>query len=251
MRVYNYGDSSAVLEFYGLVEDEFAGQFGVAYNVSDRSEVFSDNRDDPNAVSAGLDVVAALHYGRFGGLGLRLVYFILAMAVCALIVTGNLLWVGAREKTMSSAKLNFVGRFTLASTAGVAIATIFAFIAERLLPIGGYDRAAYLSYAFVIPLVTASSYIWLAADRRKVLVRLLQIVTGACFFLLLLDLTLYSSNLLQYFENGFFAPIGVDIGILASAILSAYVSMKLQDRLSSIHNEKNNNSTPEFLENVG
>jgi uncharacterized iron-regulated membrane protein len=251
MRVYNYGDSSAVLEFYGLVEDEFAGQFGVAYNVSDRSEVFSDNRDDPNAVSAGLDVVAALHYGRFGGLGLRLVYFILAMAVCALIVTGNLLWVGAREKTMSSAKLNFVGRFTLASTAGVAIATIFAFIAERLLPIGGYDRAAYLSYAFVIPLVTASSYIWLAADRRKVLVRLLQIVTGACFFLLLLDLTLYSSNLLQYFENGFFAPIGVDIGILASAILSAYASMKLQDRLSSIHNEKNNNSTPEFLENVG
>ena len=251
MRVYNYGDSSAVLEFYGLVEEEFAGQFGVAYNVSDRSAVFSENRNDPNAVAAGLDVVAALHYGRFGDLGLRFVYFILAIAVCALIVTGNLLWVGAREKTMSSAKLNFVGRFTLASTAGVGVATIFAFIAERLLPIGGYNRAAYLAYAFVISLVAASSYIWLAADRRKVLVRLLQVVTSACLFLLFVDLALYSGNLMQYFENGFFAPIGVEIGIFVSAILSAYVSMKLQDRLSDIHNRKNNNPTPAFAEKIG
>jgi len=250
MRVYNYGDSSAVLEFYGPVEDEFAVQFGVAYNVSDRSEVFSENRNDPNAVSAGLDVVATLHYGSFGGLGLRFLYLILAMGVCALIVTGNLLWVGAREKTMSSAKLNFVGRFTLASTAGVAVATIFAFIAERLLPIGGYDRASYLSYAFVIALVSASSYIWLAADRRKVLVRLLQVFTGACFFLLFVDLVLYPSNLMQYVKNGFFAPVGVDVGILVSAVLGAYVSIKLQGRLSSISNKEKNNFAPEFPETV-
>lgn len=251
VRVYNYGDSSAVLEIYGLVENEFAGQFGVAYNVSDRSEVFSENGDDPNAVSAGLDVVSALHYGSFGGLDLRFVYFILAIAVCALIVTGNLLWVGAREKTMSSAKLNFVGRFTLASTVGVAVATIFAFIAERLLPIGGYDRAAYLTYVFVTSLVAASSYIWLAADRRKVLVRLLQFFSAACFFLLLLDLTLYSSNLMQYIKNGFFAPLGVDIGVLVSAILSAYVSMKLQSRLSSNYNNKSISSASRFAETTG
>lgn len=151
---------------------------------------------------------------------------------------------------MSSAKLNFVGRFTLASTAGVAVATIFAFIAERLLPIGGYDRASYLSYAFVIALVSASSYIWLAADRRKVLVRLLQVFTGACFFLLLVDLVLYSSNLMQYVKNGFFAPVGVDVGILVSAVLGAYVSIKLQGRLSSISNKEKNNFAPEFPETV-
>ncbi|PCJ27994.1 MAG: peptidase [SAR86 cluster bacterium] len=232
IRVYNYGDESAVLEFYGPMGNEFAGQYGIAYNLSDRSVVFAQTPDNPNAVTNGLDVVATLHFGAFGGLDLRFVYFLLGLAVCGLIVTGNLLWVGQREKKLSSAKIAFVARFTLASTAGVAVATSFAFLAERLLPLGEYDRAGSLSSVFVLSLLLASGYIWLGSNRRKILIRLLQIVCAVCSILVLLDTTFFSDGIVAIFKQGHMAPLGVDIGLFLSALLSGYISYKLQSRLS-------------------
>ena len=55
---------------------------------------------------------------------------------------------------------------------------------------------------------------------------------------------------MQYVKNGFFAPVGVDVGILVSAVLGAYVSIKLQGRLSSISNKEKNSFAPEFPETV-
>ncbi|MCG8415151.1 MAG: PepSY domain-containing protein, partial [Pseudomonadales bacterium] len=229
-RITNYGDSGATLEVFGETGEGLKGRYSISYNLADQSINYAEPGSDPNVVTQGIGVVTSLHFGNFAGFDLRAIYFLLGMAVCGLIITGNLLWVGQREKTMSSAKLAFVGRFTLASTAGVAVATAVSFLAERLLPMGLDDRAGLLVYSFVAALLLVTVYVWFAKDRRIALVHLLQCFASLCLLVVSVDLVLFNRALTAALSTGHIAIIGVDAAILGFAVLVAYVSWKLHRR---------------------
>ena len=226
-RITGYGDHGATLEIFGETGEGFNGRYSISYNLSDSSINYSEPSDDPNAVTQGIGVVSSLHFGNFAGINLRTIYFLLGLAVCALIVTGNLLWVRQREKILSSTAVTFVGRFTLASTAGVALACATAFVAERLLPIGLADRGGMLVNCFTITLLAATVYVWLADDRNLALVRLLQCFAALCALIPLVDLVLFSDALIASANRGQLTLIGVDVVILVFALLVGYISWRL------------------------
>ena len=230
VRITNYGDVGATMEIYG--GEEFHN-YGISYNLSDQSVNFSDLEDEPNAVSTGIGIVGALHFGNFAGFDLRVIYFLLGIAVCVLIVTGNLLWVGQREKTMSGLKLAFVSNFTLACSAGLAVASAVAFLAERILPLGLNDRGGMMVYSFVFSLAVASVYIWFVADRRVALLRLLQCFTGLCATIVLVDIIFFSDAIAMAISSGNIAIIGVDFAIASIAALVGYFCFAMSSKASS------------------
>ena len=150
--------------------------------------------------------------------------------MCALIVTGNLLWVRQREKTLSSAAVNFVGRFTLASTAGVALACAAAFLAERLLPMDLTDRGGMLVNCFVSTLLAATGYVWLVKNRSLALVRLLQCFAALCVLIPLIDVVFYNDALSAAAGSGHLSMIGVDVVILSFALLVGYASWHIDNK---------------------
>ncbi len=227
VRVNHWGDASATMEMYGPMEEGLNSTWGVSYNLADGSTNFEQPGQDPNAVTQGIGVVTALHFGNFAGLDLRILYFLLGVGVCALIVTGNLLWVGQREKALSSAKVAFIGRFTLACSAGLAVATGVAFLAERLLPLGLADRAGAMVNCFVAALLLSSVYIWFAKDRRIVLIRLLQATCALCLLIALVDVLFFSDALEAAIANGHGAVVAVDVTLFLAAILIGYISLRL------------------------
>ena len=227
VRITGYGDRGATLELFGETGQGLNGRYSISYNLYDRSVNYSDPSGDPNAVTQGISVVTSLHFGNFAGVDLRTIYFLLGLAVCALIVTGNLLWVRQREKTLSSAAVTFVGRFTLASTAGVALACAAAFLAERLLPMGLSDRGGMLVNCFIITLLTATGYVWLVKNRSHALVRLLQCFAALCALIPLIDVVLFRDALKFSVSNGNSTLIGVDVVILGFALLVGYISWRL------------------------
>ena len=230
VRITNYGDSGAILEIFGDTAEGLGGRYSISYNLSDQSINYSEPSNTPNAVTEGIGVVGSLHFGNFAGFDLRVIYFLLGIAVCALIVTGNLLWVSQREGKMSSAKLVFIECFTLGSTAGLAVATAISFLAERLLPVSMTNRADMLVNCFVVSLLLVTVYIWFARDRRMALVNLLGCFSLICFSIVFVDLIFFKTALISAIDTGQIALIGVDVAILIFSGLVGLVTWRLYQR---------------------
>jgi len=238
VRITNYGDIGATLEIFGDTAEGLGGRYSISYNLSDQSINYSEPSNTPNAVAEGISVVTSLHFGNFAGFDLRVIYFLLGIAVCALIVTGNLLWVSQREGKMSSAKLVFVDRFTLGSTAGLAVATAISFLAERILPVGMANRADMLVNCFVVSLLLATVYIWFARNRRMALVNLLGCFSLICVSLVSVDLVFFNTALISAIDTGQMAVAGVDITILIFSGLVGFVTWRLYQRTLNLPEPK-------------
>jgi uncharacterized iron-regulated membrane protein len=74
-----------------------------------------------------------LHYARFGGHGVKLLYALLAFASCAVIVTGNLVWLERRDRQRAHWGNRLLERLTAGWCAGSVLATIALFVANRAL----------------------------------------------------------------------------------------------------------------------
>jgi len=167
---------------------------------------------------ASLSPVYSLHFGDYGGLLVKLLYFALGLLGSLLFVSGNILWCERRsDRTGPGRSSAFLLRLTLGVCAGVVIGIAFSFLASKLLPhtplaglvavaergvfavilvllVAWSLRASPLRFSsqmlrmapfcyLAIPLlqtVLEGSHAWLEADNR--LVNLLLLAVAACLW---------------------------------------------------------------------
>lgn len=104
--------------------------------------VLADARESRGVVKA-YDAVYGLHLARFAGPLLRWLYFLSGLALTAGIATGLMLWIVKRRERAPLALGNrLVERLNVGMIAGAPIAFAAYFWANRLLPLGGAERAA-------------------------------------------------------------------------------------------------------------
>ncbi len=82
------------------------------------------------------NVVRRLHFADFGGIPLKIVYFILALATCFVIITGVLIWIEARSKKNRPLKQRLytakIGHIYLAISLSMLPVTALAFLFAKL-----------------------------------------------------------------------------------------------------------------------
>ena len=84
---------------------------------------------------ASLSPVYSLHFGDYGGLLVKLLYFVLGLLGSLLFVSGNILWCERRsDRTGPGRSSAFLLRLTLGVCAGVVIGIAFSFLTSKLLP---------------------------------------------------------------------------------------------------------------------
>ncbi len=92
-----------------------------------------------------------LHFARFGGQALKALFFVLALAASAVILTGNVLWIEVRRPRDPRAT-PWLHRLLARLTAGVGIGLLAAvpaaFIVTRMIPIDRPDRMTIEAQAF-------------------------------------------------------------------------------------------------------
>lgn len=228
IRMYNYGDKSAVMHLIGKLYGSFPQRYEVAINLDDESVLFRDDSENHNELRHGIDVLAELHFGSFAGLDLRIIYFLLGLAVCALIVTGNLLWIEKRQKNrnVSQRSVLVLTKLTLASTVGVVIACSSAFLAERLIPVSWEQRSQIMIYAFLIALF-ASSVATLIFKKHTLLVAGLFLSCAILMITIICDWLLFSENLLALWATQNMTVFGVQLGIFLVALLFAICAFSI------------------------
>lgn len=82
--------------------------------------------------------ISRLHYGNFGGIAIKIIYFVLALITCFVIITGVLIWIEARNKKSMSLKQRLytakVGHIYLAICLSLFPVTTLFFLVVKLLP---------------------------------------------------------------------------------------------------------------------
>ncbi|WP_339925486.1 PepSY-associated TM helix domain-containing protein [uncultured Cyclobacterium sp.] len=156
VTIYNYGDQNMHVSFSGMADFDrkFASAGIVTYKVS-TGEVVSE--ENPFKAVSYIDgsraVLKRLHFGDFGGISVKLIYFILGMITCFVIISGVMIWLVARDKKhVSPAKRKFnawLVWFYLAACLSMYPVTAFSFIMVKLgLQDPSADRVAFIFQVF-------------------------------------------------------------------------------------------------------
>lgn len=103
VQIFNFGDVNMHVKVTGQPKynDKFlAGEGYITYRALDNKVV---DQKDPYAASTSYvdgssSILQRLHYGDYGGYGLKIIYFILGLVTCFVIISGVLIWLVARDK---------------------------------------------------------------------------------------------------------------------------------------------------------
>lgn len=166
-----------------------------------------------------------LHYAHFGGYGIKFLYALLALGTCAVIVTGNLVWLERRDQRRTHVGNRLLERLTAGWCAGLLLATGSAFLVNRGLQLwpetGSTEQVVFWS-------------VWAASVGATFLGRSSRRVAG--FELLLAGITLaaaVASDLVMS-SGGLQDPIrrGVNAALALLAVASCAGGVRLVNYLS-------------------
>jgi uncharacterized iron-regulated membrane protein len=177
--------------------------------------------------------MAGAHRLHFDHWTLRWLYFLGGLAGCIMIATGFLFWLESRRASHAKhglAGVRVVEALTVFSVLGVVVATLAFFIANRVLPtgasVGGYSRATLEMWAFYGVWLATLAHAALrgrAAWREQTLCICILAVLAV-----LLNWVTTGRHIGITLAQGLWAVAGMDLLLLATAVLSWRAARKLQ-----------------------
>ncbi|MEM9836957.1 MAG: PepSY-associated TM helix domain-containing protein [Bacteroidota bacterium] len=154
IRFQNYGREDGILSLFFDDDKTMTGTAEVTYRVHTEEIIFESGPHKPDYVSSVLGTIGRLHFATYGGLGLKVIYFILSMLTCFMLISGVLLWQAARDKrSYSDRERQFHHRVTktnLAVCLGLIPAVALIFLLNKLIPMEISGRPGYVEGAFFL-----------------------------------------------------------------------------------------------------
>jgi len=186
-----------------------------------------------SATIQSVQVMYALHEGRFAEPWLRWLYFIAGLLGCGMIGTGMVLWTVKRRKQHAAAGTHFghrlVEALNVATIAGLPAGVAAYFWANRLLPVELAERANWeVNFLF---LIWGETLIYaLFRDIRKAWVELLWLGGAAYALLPLVNALTTDRHLGVTLPAGDWTLAGFDLTMLALGAAFGYMAVKVKRR---------------------
>lgn len=144
ISINNYGDESMTVIINGRAKDkkQLNSRGEIRYHIATGEvEEVSNPNENTGYNYIFSNIVYLLHFGSFGGLATRIVYFLVGIAGCVVIISGVLIWLVARDKKNvpeHKRKFNFwLANIYMAICLSMYPVTALTFIAVKLNPTGG------------------------------------------------------------------------------------------------------------------
>jgi uncharacterized iron-regulated membrane protein len=246
IMIDHFGDDSAVAIFRADRADRFATETAAHYRISTGERIYLTRDNYDNSVRSGLGVIASLHFGDFAGYGLRIAFFLMGLATCYVILTGNLVWIDKREKMrqQSQGSLNFVRRMTSGGFGGVVLATAIGFTASRALPVELLNRTELIETSFYIIFFITLICAQLIKNQTQFICAILKLSASAFIAAIALDWVMLFSNQLTLLSIGIFDVIITEIMLLVLALICVFAAYQVRKK-SRINQLKYSESTSE------
>ncbi|WP_449427915.1 PepSY-associated TM helix domain-containing protein [Rhodanobacter umsongensis] len=137
LKLDHAGDAHAVVEITGD-SSRALGSGAVALDADNGAVLATQLPGTRDANHATLAALYSLHYGDYGNVAVRWLYFLLGLGGAFLSYSGNLLWIESRRKRRQAQQGRAqiaMARATVGVCIGVCVAISAAFIAAQLLPL--------------------------------------------------------------------------------------------------------------------
>lgn len=227
-RVLYPGRANGTVEVRGRIRGETPESYGsVRLSLVDGRVLHVDSPVSETEAGAAWRWVRGLHYAYFGGLPLRFLFFALAVATAATILTGNWVRLARRQSRQESPGDVLLDGLTTGAGAGTLVATAALFLASRLLPFDARERGATEEIVFVSVLVFSVVWACVVEDRRALW---WQGVGLAGVLLLPVPLLAARWSAAGLFGGGPSIPavVGVDVALLMTALALCGVAVVLR-----------------------
>jgi uncharacterized iron-regulated membrane protein len=168
VEIEGWGDAAGLATFEGNADRSLGATAIATLNAATGEVIVSRSSDTTPPMAATAAAFGVLHFARFGGQALKALFFVLALAGSAVILTGNVLWIEVRRPRDPRAT-PWLHRLLARLTSGVGIGLLAAvpasFIVSRLLPIDRADRMTIEGQAFFLTwaLLTLGALAWPSA----------------------------------------------------------------------------------------
>jgi hypothetical protein len=227
-RLFNHGQENGVVEVRGPIVGTTPESYAIVRLTQTDGRILSVRPPaNETAKDTSFRWISGLHYAEFGGLSARFLLLFLAIASAATILTGNWIWLERREAARTSVGNRLLGRLTTGVGAGYFVALSALFVASRSLPLGLAARGDAEELVFVAAFAACIAWALLGRDPRAVWWRQLGLAGG---LLLLVPVLSARSTPAGLFGSGPRHPtvLGVDVALLASALVLCTVSIALR-----------------------
>jgi uncharacterized iron-regulated membrane protein len=230
--INNPGDASATVVLFKNAADSIVHDPGVGLvfnGVNGTLQNPTAERSGPLLITGGM---YGLHLGNFAGPVLRWLYFLFGIAGTAMIGTGLVMWLAKRKLKHAKTgvlpfELRLVEVLNIAGMSGLLIAVAGFFWANRLLPVGFTERAAWEVNVFFLAWVMSLLHALLRRGRtawRE------QLTLAALLFagLPLLDMLTTGRYLLDSLSQNDWVLISFDLTALATGLFLGWAASKFR-----------------------
>ncbi|MFW5968276.1 MAG: PepSY-associated TM helix domain-containing protein, partial [Persicimonas sp.] len=217
-RVHNYGYDNGVVDFTGELSGETVGSVKLRYRATDGELIERQVPDDEGASAKLTRWMLGLHMGQFGGVLLKVLFFLLALGTCATIVTGTRVWLARRRNKRDTLGHRMLARLTAGVGAGSFVAVGSTFLISRLLPFDVQSRMTLEGVTFVG--VLAACIVWASFARDELATWWRQLGLAGLVFLSVPFAALRFSSAGLFGTGDKIAPVvGTDIGLTAMGLI--------------------------------
>ncbi len=138
LEVKNYGDTGMYVTVHCAppYEDALLATGYIRYRAQDGKVTEIENPNTtPNYRHGSVSLMKRLHYGDYGGYGMKLIYLVFGFVTCFVIISGVMIWLVARDKkAVALAKRrfnNWLGRIYLSVCLSMYPVTAFTFVVVK------------------------------------------------------------------------------------------------------------------------
>ncbi|MEM9144486.1 MAG: PepSY-associated TM helix domain-containing protein [Bacteroidota bacterium] len=150
----NFGKEDGTLTTVLNDGQSIGGDGTLVFSLKDGTLVDAIEPNNKSYTEGTFGILIKLHYATFGGIFMKIVYFILAMITCYIIISGMMIWRTARDnKKYSDKQRRFHHRVTkvyLAICLSMFPALALIFIGNKVVPMDWPDRVFYVDSIFFL-----------------------------------------------------------------------------------------------------
>jgi hypothetical protein len=229
LKISYPGDAHAYIEVTRSIDDSVTYDYHPIFFDAGTGKVLKYAGIRP--IAKAQRFIAGLHFIFFRHWPLRWLYFILGLTGCGVIATGLLFWLRARTKRLGSTfGVGVVDAMTVGGVTGIMLATGAFLDANRLLPNGLTDRAAWEIRVFF--LVWVASFVHACLRRRTAWIEQLGLVALTAFAAVVLNAATTGDTIVSTAAAGNWAVAGVDLMLLTGGALAASAAYRLRRRIA-------------------
>ncbi|PEN11314.1 hypothetical protein CRI94_16130 [Longibacter salinarum] len=209
----------------------FGGTGSVVFHARTGEVLLREAPSEAGALNDAVQSMEMLHFAEFGGQALKLLFFLLGIASCSVILTGNLTWLEVRR-----AKNRWIHRMLARLTAGVATGMLPAlallFLTDRWLPASVSQPGWWVNAVFFGTWVLFVVYALLQPIVARSHRRLLQVGGGLWLLVPIANGWTTGAWIWDAWAAGQWAVVGVDVGSLLGGVaaIALAICIRVDDR---------------------